>query len=752
MTNFTIVDGVAGATFQPGPNKLFFQVRNRGVGGFDSEPTDTGLRVQFTGSAILPIPVCLGTWDLIATIGPSPRQHHAMAYDSTRHVVVLFGGSDSSSYQGDTWEWNGTAWTLKAATGPSPRNETAMVFDSARGVVVLFGGGQDNNPQTNNDTWEWNGTVWTLRATTGPSARVRHAMAYDSARGVTVLFGGLDASGPGGGLVDKGDTWEWNGTTWTLKATTGPSARESQAMAFDSARGKTVLFGGFNGSRLSDTWEWNGTAWTQVGSTGPSGRSDHGLAYQSDCARTILFGGFGDTGRKNDTWAWNGAQWIQIGSSGPSARNGHKMAYDGNRRRIVLFGGSSPSVNGETWEDVVDVHSGLRHAALGQATLSTDPMTGDLLVSNIGSSGQDGVSIALGEAQGFLPEVDLPLSAMAAGTTATAYARGRIGGLADQPAGWMAVRRTTNGTELLPDFSDLGASSYQLNVYDAGQLIFSQPGMSGTAAQITQSGIQRGRWCFGIIRISYWFGRAAIEVPNGPALVGDDVFAFQESAAQVIESYSRCNIIGVNFPSFVVTGEELKMFHVHHRSLGIATLVAEGGQLTIGNLGSSGQDGVSIDLVSPAFSTDIAWMPLDLNQPSPLGASLQLDYTGSVNGMANHSLGSARVTHVSNGTNGYSVSADLTAINSPTERLEIYSQGTLLMVYTGQPVGVVAQSVVWPTGGGKTGRSIGGPFILSCISIDYPPLTDLLVNGTHFSADRLLTPGRDPKRKLPVRG
>jgi hypothetical protein len=113
------------------------------------------------------LPACCGTWALDATSGPSPRQHHAMAYDSARGVVVLFGGSDSSSYKGDTWEWNGAAWTLKATTGPSPRNETAMAYDSTRGVIVLFGGGQDNNPQNNSDTWEWDGATWTLRSSIG---------------------------------------------------------------------------------------------------------------------------------------------------------------------------------------------------------------------------------------------------------------------------------------------------------------------------------------------------------------------------------------------------------------------------------------------------------------------------------------------------------------------------------------------------------------------------------------------------------
>ena len=76
-------------------------------------------------------------------------------------------------------------------------------------------------------------------------------MIYDSARGVTVLFGGWDGS-------YKGDTWEWEGTTWTLLSEVGPPGRLYSAMAYDSARAVTVLFGGAAEPLLrtaNDTWE-----------------------------------------------------------------------------------------------------------------------------------------------------------------------------------------------------------------------------------------------------------------------------------------------------------------------------------------------------------------------------------------------------------------------------------------------------------------------------------------------------------------
>jgi hypothetical protein len=60
-----------------------------------------------------------------------------------------------------------------------------------------------------------------------------------------------------------------------------PSPR-SAVMAYDSARGVTVLFRGTTNSGYSgETWDWNGTAWTQRPISGPSPRSMHSLAYDS---------------------------------------------------------------------------------------------------------------------------------------------------------------------------------------------------------------------------------------------------------------------------------------------------------------------------------------------------------------------------------------------------------------------------------------------------------------------------------------
>src|SRR5262249_40598428 len=55
----------------------------------------------------------------------------------------------------ETWEWNGTNWSLlNVATPPQARRWHTVAYDSSRGVVVLFGG-QGSGSLRLNDTWEF---------------------------------------------------------------------------------------------------------------------------------------------------------------------------------------------------------------------------------------------------------------------------------------------------------------------------------------------------------------------------------------------------------------------------------------------------------------------------------------------------------------------------------------------------------------------------------------------------------------------
>ncbi|MBL8877016.1 MAG: hypothetical protein JNM86_14575 [Phycisphaerae bacterium] len=295
---------------------------------------------------------------------PEERLNVRMAYDSSRHTTLMFGGqnrnSGSITYFNDTWIWNGSIWIEREVPGPSARSSYAMAYDSARGVTVLFGG--KNAGGINNETWEWNGVQWTQRVVAGPPARSGASMCFDPTRNVVVLFGGFTTT-------YLGDTWEWDGTTWTQRAVTGPAPRTGSAFAYDSARGHAVLYGGLRGSPMNgtplltnETWTWDGTAWTQIAVTGPQALQNTSAAFDSARGVIVLFGGGTTTSglgtASNQTWEWNGTAWTKRANG--TAATAHAIAYVPENSGVIVFGGlpasSSNSMgdvrrwNGTAWD------------------------------------------------------------------------------------------------------------------------------------------------------------------------------------------------------------------------------------------------------------------------------------------------------------------------------------------------------------------------------------------------------------------
>jgi hypothetical protein len=226
-----------------------------------------------------------------------------MAYDDSRHRLVLFGGLTRDAYVGDTWEWDGTEWTQVADIGPPARSDCTLACDTVRQRVVLFGGyNPAMSPPANffSDTWEWDGTEWTQIADTGPPPRQGHAMVFDSSRERLVLFGGWWQESAQS-AVWLSDTWEWDEDAgWVKRQDMGPRSMYQPRMVNTEAH--TVLFGypeGTSGAGL--TWELNDNLWTQRQNMGPPRRWGHNLAYDSQRDRVVLFGGWG-AGALGDTW------------------------------------------------------------------------------------------------------------------------------------------------------------------------------------------------------------------------------------------------------------------------------------------------------------------------------------------------------------------------------------------------------------------------------------------------------------------
>ncbi|MBA2540404.1 MAG: hypothetical protein H0V17_12260 [Deltaproteobacteria bacterium] len=184
-----------------------------------------------------------------------------------------------------------------------------------------------------------------------PGRRMAGGMVFDSNRGQLVMFGGLNSASSDElvvGSVFPCVTRSGDCVNWTpIEVAIRPPRRHDHAMAYDQARDRVIVSGGFltiaNLSAIhADLWEWNGRRWTQVPQAGepPGQRFGAVMAYDPIHFVTVLYGGTtisGDVNIQTHTYEWNGKEW-KVGGSGPSAMTGHSMAFDPVRGVTVLVG------------------------------------------------------------------------------------------------------------------------------------------------------------------------------------------------------------------------------------------------------------------------------------------------------------------------------------------------------------------------------------------------------------------------------
>ncbi|MCA8942652.1 MAG: hypothetical protein KDB80_08865 [Planctomycetes bacterium] len=307
-----------------------------------------------------------GHWELrYPATSPPSIDAGRMTYDSDRGVAVFFGGVISGTYQTDLWEWDGANWTQRSGTGAPARAYHSMTYDSAREQILVFGGrSTGSSGGETNDLWAWDGNSWTLLASNGPSDRDNSAIVYDPVRDVAVMYGGSISSGR------SSSTWEWDGSVWTRRFPAhDPGPRAGHGMVYDAECGKVLLFGGFTNDFDAETWEWDGTDWTERQPPNrPSARSNFGMAYDSARDRTVVFGR--DDTLTVDTWEWDGVTWT-LNPTASRTPGFAELTYDAMNDEIVAFGDRD---HNETWVYVGDPVAEFRSfgaACSGSAGLPT---------------------------------------------------------------------------------------------------------------------------------------------------------------------------------------------------------------------------------------------------------------------------------------------------------------------------------------------------------------------------------------------
>jgi hypothetical protein len=250
---------------------------------------------------------------------------------------------------------NSPGWSLLSFVGPPARRFESASQAASDGSRLLVWGGLDAASQPVRDTWSFDGASWTQLASdiggaaddpTGPTV-------FDAAHNVFVTY-----------REPSGDLVVFDGTTWTKLAhgsdPGSPSPRQHSRLAYDSAHGKTLLFGGTclaTTTICTDTWLWDGTVWQSVVGAGPPGRRDAGLAFAPGLGKAILFGGRNVT-TLHDTWGFDGSSWSQVASDFPNPvifDVGGLMVWDDDANRLLWLNGPREvyRLDGSSWTQLL---------------------------------------------------------------------------------------------------------------------------------------------------------------------------------------------------------------------------------------------------------------------------------------------------------------------------------------------------------------------------------------------------------------
>ena len=229
-------------------------------------------------------------------------------------TAVGFSGDLFGDPQAFAERWDGISWSLQA--NPEPPGATRTVLSSVSCPSATFcvatGYWHDNAKGGGTLAEQWDGSAWTIEPTPG---------------GLTATYTAVSCTSPNACLVvgksDLSDfvTARWDGTSWT-STTAPPSATQIdtnyQGLSCGSTIDACVAVGASETARFDFTYltlaaAWNGSSWTLQATAGPSGATANELVAVS-CATERSCVAVGEQWTTPDAAQplveyWNGAGW-----------------------------------------------------------------------------------------------------------------------------------------------------------------------------------------------------------------------------------------------------------------------------------------------------------------------------------------------------------------------------------------------------------------------------------------------------------
>jgi len=384
-------------------------------------------------------------------------------------------------------------------------------------------------------------------------------------------------------------------------------------------------------------------------------------------------------------------------------------------------------------------------------------LAGELQVAPIAGTDPGGISVSLGEADGWKGQVGFDGQAPGA---LLSYTTLDVGGEPD-----VIGRHTTLSdglTQLAMTFPKAThRNSLQVDAFLADNLVASTQVAPTTASQTTFEPATISASGTTTIKIA----KETTIKPDGTVVIRECIIIQSAAISGVIAgvgevtfdrlmftlideglsplALGELNLGATNAPELTLDHQSVSQFNRFHRDLEGAMLASQGGTLTLADpLAGDDMFGVSIDL-GEVEDFELAWAPFE-----PLGFTLSDSYFefgahGRVNDTPDQPLGTLRVTQLAQVDTKAEITADFSAVNSPTHRILLYDHGVLIADIPGQ-TGIVAQATAWPTGGGK-GPAIFDDIRLSCYTLCFPDDTWIKIPGMPMlPGDRMLILADNP--------
>jgi hypothetical protein len=169
-------------------------------------------------------------------------------------------------------------------------------------------------------TEQWDGTSWTVKASPNPTGSNDTQLAGVSCSSPTNCFA-VGHSGSLSASTAKPLVERWNGTTWSIVSSPAPSGDTYSVLRGVSCSSGTRCFAvGSASSTDSPLVErWNGSSWSIVATSPIAGTSlSLGSVSCASAASCVAVGWFYDGTGNTLIERWNGSTWSQVSSPNPA--------------------------------------------------------------------------------------------------------------------------------------------------------------------------------------------------------------------------------------------------------------------------------------------------------------------------------------------------------------------------------------------------------------------------------------------------